>query len=221
MSSTHFVDGTKDSLSRFGYTMGVKLKPSGTANNVRALRQAAGLTLADLASRLVPPADVGGLQKIETGQRNLTLDWMTRIASALDVPKAALIADAGPTVAWVPLIGFVAAGNWQAAVEHSESHVPVVDPPPDAFALEVRGTSMDKLVPDGGFVVVAPHQRDLLDNKVYVAMNPDGDTTLKRFVSGPPPRFEPVSNDPSHRSINLGHEPLTVIGRIVWVGGAV
>jgi repressor LexA len=191
----------------------MKHKPA-ASNNVRALRKAAGLTLAQLAERMDPPADIGGLQKIETGLRNLTLDWMQRIAAALGVPPESLISS-GPRANWVPLIGSIAAGSWREALAHPMGEVPVANAPPGAFALLAEGDSMDLVVPDGGYVVVDPGARDLVDGKIY-AMQREDDATLKRFALDPP-RLEPCSTNPQHRPIILGHEPVTVIGRVIWV----
>ncbi len=190
-------------------------KPSYPANRVRELRKAAGMTLAELAEAMVPPADLAGLQKIETRQRNLTHEWIERIARALGVPPTSLIDEAPPAgVAWVPVIGSVSAGAWEEAVAEPLERVPVINPPRDAFALRPDGTSMNLLIPDGGYVVVAPHDRTLRDGRVYVAQREDGTATVKRFRLGEPPMFEPCSTE-DHAPITLGEDPIRVIGRVV------
>lgn len=190
-------------------------------NRIRELRKARGLTLAQLASALNPPADIAGLQKIEIGKTKLNVHWMGRIADALGVEPGALIGEGQPTdLAWVPLIGTVAAGRWQEAVTHAgEERVPMVNPPKDAFALRAEGDSMNMIVADGGFVVVDPHARELVPGRIYVAQSADG-VTLKRFQLDPP-RFEPCSTNPAHKPIVLGYEPFTVIGRVVWTAAPV
>lgn len=63
-------------------------------NRIRAIRQAKGLTLADLAAACVPPTTAQTIGRLETGTRNLSLVWMNRIAAALEVdPQSLLRAD--------------------------------------------------------------------------------------------------------------------------------
>jgi transcriptional regulator with XRE-family HTH domain len=61
-------------------------------NRIRELREAVGLSQAELARRInvTPPA----LQKVEIGARKLDQQWMRRIAKALEVSPAELL----PTV---------------------------------------------------------------------------------------------------------------------------
>lgn len=58
-------------------------------NRIRELREAAGLSQAELARRIhvTPPA----LQKVEIGARKLDQLWMRRIAAALEVSAAELL----------------------------------------------------------------------------------------------------------------------------------
>jgi len=64
-------------------------------NRIRAIRQAKGMTLADLAAACVPPTTAQTIGRLETGTRNLSLVWMNRIAAALGVePQSLLRAEA-------------------------------------------------------------------------------------------------------------------------------
>jgi len=56
---------------------------------VRRERTRAGLTLDELAERIGTTRQ--HLQRMETGQRNISLEWLAKIAGALDVPIARLI----------------------------------------------------------------------------------------------------------------------------------
>jgi transcriptional regulator with XRE-family HTH domain len=60
-------------------------------NRIRAIRQAKGMTLADLAAACVPPTTAQTIGRLETGTRNLSLVWMNRIAAALDVDPQSLL----------------------------------------------------------------------------------------------------------------------------------
>ncbi|MCW1384106.1 helix-turn-helix domain-containing protein [Novosphingobium sp. KCTC 2891] len=60
-------------------------------NRIRDIRRQKGLTLADVAARCDPPTTAQTIGRLETGMRSLSLAWMNRIASALDVDPQLLV----------------------------------------------------------------------------------------------------------------------------------
>lgn len=60
-------------------------------NAIRSVRRAKGLTLDDVARRCSPPTTAQTIGRLETGTRTLSLDWLERIAAALDVEPHALV----------------------------------------------------------------------------------------------------------------------------------
>lgn len=58
---------------------------------IREVRRAKGLTLADVAERCVPPTTAQTIGRLETGTRTVSVDWLNRIADALDVAAADLV----------------------------------------------------------------------------------------------------------------------------------
>lgn len=60
-------------------------------NRIRDIRKEMGLTLADVAARCSPPTTAQTIGRLETGMRNLSLVWMNRIASALEVEPELLL----------------------------------------------------------------------------------------------------------------------------------
>lgn len=54
-------------------------------NRIRDVRQQKGMTLAEVAAACDPPTTPQTIGRLETGMRNLSLDWMNRIAAALGV----------------------------------------------------------------------------------------------------------------------------------------
>ena len=58
---------------------------------LRRLRQAAGLTQEQLGDRC--DMNLSAVSRLERGHRNPRLDTLVRLAHALDVPPAALLAD--------------------------------------------------------------------------------------------------------------------------------
>lgn len=60
-------------------------------NRIRDLRKAKGLTLAELAAACTPPTTAQTIGRLETGMRNLSVQWMERIAPGLGVPPEMLL----------------------------------------------------------------------------------------------------------------------------------
>jgi transcriptional regulator with XRE-family HTH domain len=60
-------------------------------SRIRDVRRAKGLTLADVADRCTPPTTAQTMGRLETGTRTLSLDWLNRIAAALDVDSSELV----------------------------------------------------------------------------------------------------------------------------------
>ena len=66
-------------------------------NRIRDVRREKGVTLAEVAAACDPPTTAQTIGRLETGMRNLSLDWMNRIAAALGVePQTLLRGDAVP-----------------------------------------------------------------------------------------------------------------------------
>lgn len=61
-------------------------------SRIRDVRKAKGLTLDDVAKRCDPPTTAQTIGRLETGMRTLSLDWLNRIADALGVDSAELLA---------------------------------------------------------------------------------------------------------------------------------
>ena len=60
-------------------------------NRIRDVRRAKRMTLADVAARCEPPTTPQTVGRLETGMRNLSLDWMNKIAGALGVEPRLLL----------------------------------------------------------------------------------------------------------------------------------
>ena len=66
-------------------------------NRIRDVRQQKRMTLADVAARCSPPTTAQTIGRLETGMRNLSLDWMNKIAAALGVEPELLVAASATT----------------------------------------------------------------------------------------------------------------------------
>ncbi|QGN56000.1 helix-turn-helix domain-containing protein [Novosphingobium sp. Gsoil 351] len=60
-------------------------------NRIRDVRKQKRMTLADVAARCSPPTTAQTIGRLETGMRNLSLDWMNKIAAALAVEPELLV----------------------------------------------------------------------------------------------------------------------------------
>jgi transcriptional regulator with XRE-family HTH domain len=60
-------------------------------NRIRDVRKQKGMMLADVAAACDPPTTAQTIGRLETGMRNLSLDWMNKIAAALGVEPEMLL----------------------------------------------------------------------------------------------------------------------------------
>lgn len=60
-------------------------------SQIREIRRAKGLTLADVGARCQPPTTAQTIGRLETGMRGITVDWLNRIAMALEVEPSTLV----------------------------------------------------------------------------------------------------------------------------------
>lgn len=159
----------------------------------------------------------GTVAKLEGGTMALSLDYMVNIARVLGVQPGEIIAPLEVGAREVPLLGAVAAGNWREAVLDTSETFPVPEwlAGRNCFALRIEGDSMDKIVADGGVIVVNPDDLDLVSGRVYVVANGGHETTFKRY-SADPARLLPCSNNPAHLPIEIGREPFRTIGRATY-----
>jgi repressor LexA len=201
---------------------------------VRALRLAAGLSQNDLAEKL--ETTKATISKIENSAIQPSPVWAERLAKQLGADPSDLLFGAptssanvmmfgstsassssrSTSVTMVPIIGMIAAGNWREAIQTPEGHIAVAGASPHMFALRVFGDSIDKIAPDGSYVTIDPTMPGLHDGYLYAVQNGDGDATVKRFRKNPD-RLEPESTNPEHKTIELGREPITIVGRATSV----
>lgn len=122
-----------------------------------------------------------------------------------------------PSVRQIARIGMVPAGQLREALEGASGTLEVpASLPRGVFALEVDGESMNKIAPLGCDVIVDPNDNQLFSGDLYVIGGPSGEFTFKRFLQDPA-RLVPLSNDPSHKVIELDGGSIDIIGRVISV----
>jgi transcriptional regulator with XRE-family HTH domain len=181
-------------------------------NQITAVRKRAGLTVEELAQKT--GLSTTYIWRMERGERNVSLKNLQKMAEALGVAPSELI-ESKP-VADVPILSWVSAGMMaRDDVQQDvigEIRMSDLDPRGDWVALRVDGDSMDRISPPGSLILVDLTDKALVPNACYIITDSDNQATYKRFRSNPP-RFEPVSTNPSHEPIFPDGDP-AVVGRV-------
>jgi repressor LexA len=177
---------------------------------VRQRMRELGLTQEQVAEHL--KIDRTAVSKFLKGTRQLSAREAQALAEMLRLDGIGY-----PAIRQLPVIGLVTAGGWALAVEDPQYLMPAPAPdlPPQAFGVVITGDSMDKIMPEGSVAIVDPQDLDLVTRGVYVVMNADEESTIKRFMPDPA-RLEPDSFNPNHKTIYPGREPFRIIGRVIW-----
>ena len=189
-----------------------KMATNAPPNQIAAVRKRVGLKIEELAERA--GLSTTYVWRMERGERNVSLKNLQKLADALGVAPSDLIeskpvADE-PILSWVSA-GMMARDDVQQDVV-GEIRMSDLDPRGEWMALRVEGDSMDRISPPGSLILVDLTDKALVPNACYIITDGDSQATYKRFRSNPP-RFEPVSTNPSHQPIFPDGEP-AVIGRV-------
>lgn len=181
-------------------------------NQIAAVRKRAGLKIDELAEKT--GLSTTYIWRMERGERNVSLKNLQKMAEALGVAPSELIEQ--KPVSDVPILSWVSAGMMaRDDVQQDvigEIRMSDLDPRGEWVALRVEGDSMDRISPPGSLILVDLTDKALVPNACYIITDGDSRASYKRFRSNPP-RFEPVSTNPSHEPIFPDGEP-AVIGRV-------
>ncbi|GGB14848.1 hypothetical protein GCM10011380_00320 [Sphingomonas metalli] len=134
----------------------------------------------------------------------------------LEAIRSVLVEEASaPSIRTIPLLGEVPAGAFRPAEQAGGRRLAVSDPetPPNAYALTVKGDSMDLVVPNGATLVIDPDDTALWPGRRYVVLSDDGETTFKEYQEAPA-RLVPCSTNDEHKDILIGDRPLKILGRV-------
>ena len=178
---------------------------------IREVRRAKGLTLADVAARCDPPTTAQSIGRLETGMRTVSVDWLNRIAVALDVSTADLVTLPGrPTL---PVVATLGSDGAQAL-----SRPATISPPaatPGAVALTVTASVGDYRAGDQIWCdVLAPDAFAAALNRDILVPRPGG-----RFIFG-----RLIARDPGMRLQMLppgARARQQIIGEPLWLACAI
>jgi SOS-response transcriptional repressor LexA len=184
-------------------------------DKIKARMEAVGLKSKDVADAIGISADK--MSKSLKGIRAFKADEVDRIRETLRINEPAPTLTSGRMI---PVLGLVSAGRWREAIaDRGSERIPNPDAhtPKNAFAVHVTGDSMDRIIEDGGTIIVDPDDRALFPKRYYVVRNGHGETTFKQYLDGPA-RLSPCSTNPIHKDILLGEESFEIVGRVIWRG---
>lgn len=207
--------------------------------NIRALREKYHLTQTEFAERTgVTLTTVSGWETRGIQPRQGTL---LEIAQQFNVSVDDLVSENGyyaktrgvdpltitpkPSNTFLPVLGAVPAGDPREAIENYEGEewCPPKYCKEGNFFLRVTGDSMDKIIPDGSYVLVDTYATANSGDLALVKVNGD-EATIKRirFVEGAI-FLEPCSTNPEHQRRIIDRKSpecpeITIMGRVVYAG---
>ena len=197
-------------------------------HNLGEILKKSGLTQAEAAQKL--GITQGALSLYLNGKRQIRMSFLDHFCQVFGVTPAQCLGAQNPTQG-VRVLGFVQAGCFQEAWQQ-ESADPLSLPAhitgaySNTFALEVRGDSMNKVYPDGAFVICVPigdYPKKLASGVRVVCQRqtPDGlvEATLKEYQETKTGVFLiPLSTNPHFKPINLAQEAGTISICAVVIG---
>ena len=194
------------------------------ADNIKRLRNNAGWSQEKLAEMLGKTRSA--VSQYEPGKIIPRMGVVEDLANLFGVKKSEIIGETtSRAFVPVPLYGSVAAGTpmeMAEAEEMKEAPARFVIADPDAYLVRVRGSSMNRIIHDGSYALVSPHDTALNDRDMFlVAVNGDEATIkhVRRLENGI--ELVPDSYDPTFRPkvFDFGEEgtpPVSIMGKIVW-----
>lgn len=214
------------------------------ARNLKSIRKSKNIKQAELAEMI--DMSVTAISLWETqGKKPRSQDTIDALCNALDVSEQDLfgfndgfyckkyglsgnVAEKGEAyTASAPVVGSIAAGDPNAAIEMSEEthDLPqkVRDRFPDGFFLIIRGDSMNKVLPDGCYAYIAPYGETEIINGDIAAVKVNGDEATVKHIK----MFdgviilEPDSTNPEHKRRVIDENDqdapyVRILGKVVW-----
>lgn len=203
----------------------------GISANIKRMRLDEGLTQEQLAERLGVTRST--VTQWETGWSQPRMGAISKLASVFGVsvsemvedrnnpPKGAIFPTTSPR-ATAPLLGRVHAGSAQEPeVLEDEIELPhsVRTAHPNAYFLQVEGDCMDRVYPEGCYILVDPDKEP--SNGSIAAVMVDGhDAVMRRLLrTSSTIVLAPESTNPEHEDIVItasDEHTVELVGTVVW-----
>jgi len=203
----------------------------------RDLRNRAGLSQKRLA-HLMGYKGSSSIQRYESDEdyteRYFNANYVTKLADALEgkgvppIMRDEVLELGGLTgielkvsnakITQVPIVSWVECGKFTQTAEPLEIGridrvVEVATNKKTLIALDVVGTSINRVASEGSTLIVDYADKTLVNNKYFVVK--DGDTATCKKYKQDPPRFEPDSTE-EHDTI-FPEAEIEVVGRVIQV----
>jgi transcriptional regulator with XRE-family HTH domain len=163
------------------------------STRIRAIRKLRCLTLQELADQVGTTPQT--IQRLETGNMTVSVEWLTRIGNALNLPPAALL-DGTPGVS-LRLVGDLGSDGTVKPHEASTTPIVVSIPASDPMAIRVKS----RLGPhEPGTILVVSRlersERAKADGRDCLVELADGSLLFRRIVlgKGGPAAFVPYDD---------------------------
>ncbi len=185
IQTTIDTDGYPPTLREIGNFMGIR-STNGVNDHLRALERKGYLTRKDMKSRTLRPT--------RAVERMIKAPGLAAAASAM---PAVLESDYDDLIE-IPMLGHVAAGALQEAIEQPSDHVRIdrmlVGPKHEVFGLRIRGESMIEAgIHDGDYVFVRK-QLEAARGQIVIALVGDEATCKYFFPERDHIRLEPANS---------------------------
>ena len=200
------------------------------SSNIKYLREKNGLTQEQLADKLNVARST--VTQWERGWSNPRMGMVQKLAGVFGVstsdivsespslPNAILISE--PKKAYLPLLGRVHARDAQEP-DVIDSHIPVPyevwEHHQNGYLLEVEGTCMNKVYPEGCHVLIDPIKMPTNGSIAVVKMNEENYVMRRMFRGANTLVLSPESFDEGYEDIVItSHDDISVelVGTVVW-----
>ena len=173
-------------------------------SRLREIRKARGLTLADVAARCDPATTAVTIGRLETGTRQLTVPWLERLATALDIDLKQLLAQESDST--IPVAAVLTADGAQSLSAPLSLHPPT--PLPGAIGLVVRESQGDYRAGDQLWLEQLPPDRfhDAINTDILVP-RPVGRFAFGRLVATEQGRLQLLPMKPGSRQTVIADAP--------------
>lgn len=162
------------------------------------------------------------------GRKPISTDLSYEIEDALELPRLALSGEDVADFVDVPRIDVaVAAGDGsQAHLEDVIGHLKFSRgflrgcgvSPSGARVVDVKGPSMEPTIKDGAVLLVSTNNREPVENQVFAMVRPVEGLIVKRLVRKDG-HWVARSDNRDFADILIDNgEPVTIIGRAIWMG---
>lgn len=203
----------------------------GIGLNIRRLRESHGLTQEEFGK--IANVSSMAVSQWENGRAVPRMGAVQAIADYFNISKGEILDEPGQMppnaipvvaseVATVPLVslGRVHAGSFEDEDAHAgrvEVPASVAASHPRAFALEVEGDCMDRVIPEGSHALVDP-DREPGNGSIAVVETDSYQAVMRRWYRGSSTLMLTADSHSEQEDMVFGPEdgPVRVVGTVVW-----